>query len=266
MRNIKLILAFLLIQGVTLRVGGVEIEVGNRLIDLPLPDGFVELTPNMPPHYESMRLFVAPSNLLYLTLIPANNAEALLRGEFVNFDRYINVESNKGVSNDSVSSTQFAQLRSERNQMVDTYNDLIDDQWPGIIDHANATLSEDFDVSIAMELGGFVPLPVHLDTDIAIAHSIFATANGAVDGESVSIVVVATILTLHVKDKVLHLHVNGREADLDWTRETAASWAADIVAANTSTNFNIEKGIQVALVGGVIALFVVFLNRRRRKE
>ena len=57
MRSIKLILAFLLIQGVTLRVGAVEIEVGSRLINLPLPDGFVDLTPNMSPYYEFTRAF-----------------------------------------------------------------------------------------------------------------------------------------------------------------------------------------------------------------
>ncbi|MGB5164979.1 MAG: hypothetical protein WBN61_06970, partial [Woeseiaceae bacterium] len=95
-------------------------------------------------------------------------------------------------------------------------------------------------------------------------------------------VLAATTLFLHVKDKVLFLYVYGSKSELDWTREAAAMWATDIVAANPmsadekravdksdsfSVNWNqvLEKALIGALVGGVIG-FISFFFRKRKKK
>ena len=107
MYNLKLIFVLLLLHGVSLNASAVEVKVGDRLISVPLPDGFVELAPQMSPYYETMRAYIAPNNVRYLTLITEDKAEALLRGEDVELGRYINVESEKGISATSISSGQF---------------------------------------------------------------------------------------------------------------------------------------------------------------
>lgn len=281
--NLKLIIAFLLIQGVSLSAGAVEVKVGDRLINVPLPDGFVELTPKMSPYYETMRAYIAPSNVRYLTLITEDRAEALLRGEYVELDRYMNVESEKGISATSVSSGQFTELRSIfRNQINDMYAN-VEKQLPEIVAEGNKTVSAEFAADIAVELGGLVPLPIHLDTDNAIANSMFMTVGATVDDEDVGTdVLAATMLFLHVKDKVIFLYVYGSKSELDWTRDAAATWAADIVAANPlstdekravdkSDSFGgnwsrvLEKALIGALVGGVIG-FASFFFRKRKKE
>ena len=283
MRNMKLIFAFLLILGASLQVGAVEVQVGDRPINIPLPDGFVELTPQMSPYYETMQAYVAPSNVRYLTLITANKAEALLRGEDVELDRYINVESERGISTSSISSTQFVEFRDFLRDQLDDLYAKVDEQLPGIVDKGNTIVSEKFDAEIAVELGGMVPLPIHLDTNDAIANSLFMTVGATVDGETVgNSVLAATTLFMHVKDKVLFLYVYGAESDLDWTREVAASWAADIIAANPLSTEEkraveqsdplgidwskvLEKALIGALAGGVIGFFATVL-RRRKKE
>jgi hypothetical protein len=111
MRNTKLVLAVTLLQGLGLDVRALEIEVGDRPINLPLPDGFVELTPAMSPYYETMRAYIGPNNLRYATLITANDAEALLRGQDIELERYINVESENGISATSVSSAQLSRRK-----------------------------------------------------------------------------------------------------------------------------------------------------------
>jgi hypothetical protein len=281
--NLKLIFAFLLIQGVSSNAGAVDVEVGDRLINVPLPDGFVELTPMMSPYYQTMRAYIAPSNIRYLTLITEDKAEALLRGEDVELDRYINVESEKGISATSVSFGQFTEFRSIfRNQIDDMYAN-VEKRLPEIVNEGNSTVSAEFSADIAVELGGMVPLPIHLDTDNVIANSMFMTVSATVDDEGVGTdVVAATTLFLHVKDKVIFLYVYGSESELDWTREAAAMWAMDIVAANPlstdekravdkSDSFGInwsqviEKALIGALLGGVIG-FVSFFFRRRKKE
>src|SRR5690606_9824378 len=125
--------------------------------------------------------------------------------------------------------------------------------------------------------------PIHLDTDNAMANSMFMTVKGTVDGENIGAdVVSATTLFLHVKDKVLFLYVYGRESELEWTREAAERWATDILAANPlsaaeqraverSDSIGIdwsqvlEKALIGALVGGAIGL-ISFQFRKRQKQ
>lgn len=283
MRNTRLVLAVILLQGIGLDVSALEIEVGHRPINLPLPDGFVELTPAMSPYYEAMRAYIGPNNLRYATLITTNDAEALLRGEDIEIQRYINVESEKGISAISVSSAQFADFRSILRDQIDDMYANAEEQLPELISKGNHELSEEFDADLAVEFGGLVPLPIHLDTDNAMANSMFMTVGGTVDGENIGAeVVAATTLFLHVKDKVLFLYVYGQESEIEWTRETAERWATDIVAANPlsaaeqraverSDSIGIdwsqvlEKTLIGAFVGGAIGLFS-FLFRKRQKK
>lgn len=283
MRNTKLVLTFILLQGLGLDVRALEIEVGDRPVNLPLPDGFVELTPAMSPYYETMRAYIGPNNLRYATLITANDAEALLRGEDIDLERYINVESEKGISATSVSSAQFADFRGILRSQIDDMYANVEEQLPELVTNGNHELSEEFDADIALELGGLVPLPIHLDTDNAMANSMFMTVGATVDGENIGAdVVAATSLFLHVKDKVLFLYVYGQESELEWTREAAERWATDILAANPlsaaeqraverSDSISIdwsqvlEKALIGALVGGAIGLFS-FLFRKRQKQ
>jgi hypothetical protein len=222
MRNTKLVLAVTLLQGLGLDVRALEIEVGDRPINLPLPDGFVELTPAMSPYYETMRAYIGPNNLRYATLITANDAEALLRGQDIELERYINVESENGISATSVSSAQFTDFRSILQSQIDNMYATVEKQLPELVSKGNHELSEEFDADLAVELGGLVPLPIHLDTDNAMANSMFMTVGATIDGKDVDAdIVAATTLFLHVKDKVLFLYVYGQESELEWTREAA---------------------------------------------
>ena len=40
----------------------VEIEAGGRTIEIPIPEGYAELTPEMSPMYELMYSYVVPTN------------------------------------------------------------------------------------------------------------------------------------------------------------------------------------------------------------
>jgi hypothetical protein len=279
----KVMLAFFCVQVLALTASAAEVKVGDRLIKVPSPEGFVELTPKMSPYYETMRAYVAPNNVRYLTLITKEKADALLRGEDIELHRYINVESEKGISTSSVSSSQFTQLRNIlRNQIDDMYAN-VQKHLPEIVDEGNKAISAEFAADMALELGGLVTLPIHLDTNNTIANSMYMTVGATVDGEHVGTNVLAvTTLFLHVKDKVLFLYVYGSESELDWTRDTAATWAADIVAANPLSDEEkravdksdsisvdwsqvLEKALIGALVGGLVG-FVSLYFRKRKKE
>ncbi len=226
-------LIILLLGFFCLQAGAADIVVGERTISVPLPDGYVELTPDMSPYYESMWAYVAASNHRYLTLIHESTAAAILRGDAVEVGRYMNIEAEKSISRMSISAAQFGEFQDIiRNQLFEL-TARVQEHLPEITSAGNAALSEQFDADLAVDLGGVVPLPVHHDTDNAIASSMYMTVSATVNGEDMgSEILSATMLSLHVGDKVLFLYVYGPQSDLLWTRETANAWADSIVAGN----------------------------------
>ena len=276
-------LAVFFLAGIGVNAEAVEIDVGNRQVSVPLPDGYVELTPEMSPYHETMEAYIAPSNIRFLSLIRTSDAEAILRGEVADLSRYMNIESEKGITAASVSSDTYDELRHVLRTQMDDLVARANEQLPGIIEEGNATVSEAFDADVAVDLGGMVPLPIHLDTTNSMAYSMYLTVGVSTNGEETSNdVIAATMLALHVKDKVLFLYIYGSESDLDWTREFASVWAAEIVAANPmsvevkqaverpgSRGINwdqvLEKAAVGALIGGVIGILGFLLGRRKKE-
>ena len=211
-----------------------EIVVDQRKLSIPAPAGFVELTPAMSPYYDAMWAYVAASNTRYLTLIEEAAADAMLRGEDVDVGRYLNIETQTAISRMSITTAQFGEYRDVMRDQLFNMIEQVQNQFPEITDAGNTSLSEKYDAELAVQLGGMVPLPIHLDTDNAIASSMYMTVGATVDGEDMgSDVLAATMLSLHVKDKVLFVYAFGPEKDLEWTRAAASTWATRIVAANS---------------------------------
>lgn len=221
--------------GLSLVANAAEIQIGEQQVSIPLPDGFVELTSDMSPYYESLGAYINPGNTRFLTLIKAEDAEAINSGELIELGPYINVETQKSIHNLTVTPAQFETLRSTmRTQIASAYTKA-KKAMPSIIADGNSSLSEQFDLEVAVRLGGVVPLPVHFDDETTIAHSILMTVHSSVEGEGVvESVVAATTTVLFVKNKILFLYTYGNETELNWTREASQQWAQSILRVNST--------------------------------
>ena len=58
----------LALAGLACNANAASIDLGGRQIEIPIPDGFVELTPDMAPYYDTMSAYVGPNNVRFLTL------------------------------------------------------------------------------------------------------------------------------------------------------------------------------------------------------
>ena len=260
----------------------VEITVGERRIDVPLPEGFVVLTPEMSPYYESLNAYVGPNNVRFLTLIRQEEADAIGRDEDVEIVRYINIESERSATNASVTSAQFAELRQVIKGQLDELYAQAEEQLPQLVGSGNEAASEAMNADVNVQVGGLRPLPVHIDRADAISNSMYANVGGLVNGEDLgSSTIAATTQIQHVKDKILFFYIYADQEDLEWTRETADALASAVVAQNPlapaereadensgSSGFNWDSVRKNALIGGIIGGVVGLLSylRRRRQE
>jgi len=264
----------LLLAGLNFSASATSIDVGGRQIDVPVPDGFVELTPAIPSLYDAMTARVGP-NIRFITFIRAADAEAMLRGGPIEFERYLTVAVDKNLDGKSISTDNFKELReqhaSQLEQAIATTGEDRDNVLGDTLDKLGIPHRGDIEVFV----NPVVPLPIHLDTTDRFAYSGHLNVETSVASEpSRHNTYTSTTLVLHVLDRFLILHVYGSDSDLDWTRTQASRLADAIVAANPIFGgiSNWEKSVESSLIGavsaGVLALlaFLFWKNKRRDKD
>ena len=233
-RSVSKCFPALLLLGLSV-AGAEEIDVGGQRIEIPTPAGYTNLLPAHSPYYETSKAFEAPGNIRYIALLPQETAKILEGGGSATYRRYMNVETARNISARNITAVQFEELRDVLRNQLNEMMANVEEALPGIIDKANADISEEFDADLELSVGDLVPLPVHHDSANAIAYTMYMTVASSADGVAEEIEVSsATMLTLLVNERVLFLYVYGSEGDVEWTRATAADWADAILTANAS--------------------------------
>lgn len=276
------LLAVLFWAGLSAGAFAEDIDVGGRPISIPFPDGFVELTPEMGPYYETMAAYTMPTNVRFFTLVPTATAETLSSGEYVDLPRFFNIESERAMMDRSVSTSDFAELRAYLSSQLEQLFVTVEDTIGEVVDQGNAALSESYGAEVEVDVGKTVPLSIHTNTEDKLAFTSRTVVAGSFDGvSSEPDTVITTSLILHVQDKVLFLYVYGGADDIEWTRQQAAAWGDAILAANPMSSevqtardeanafgFDWNSVLRSAAIGAVVAGLIAFLSslfRRRRK-
>ncbi|MEM1264196.1 MAG: hypothetical protein AAGH76_17485 [Pseudomonadota bacterium] len=214
-----------------------EITVGKQTIKLPVPDGYVELTPAMSPYYESMQAYQSPTNERHAIFIPEDRAEAVLNGVFLELPTYMVVESTKSIQNRLLTKAEFKQLRQILRRDIDALLDEVQEEVTDVLSKGDEALSDELDADISVQRGVIRALPVHRETESMAAFSLLTPVSVAVDeGAPEDLVIASTTIATHVRAKVLYLVVYGLEEDLEWTRGAAADWAKAVIAANSGAD------------------------------
>lgn len=251
-----------------------EINVGGQRIEIPSPQGYTNLLPTMAPYYETMQAYVAPSNIRYVTLINDAAAAKLAAGEFAELTRYMTIETEKSISNRAVSATMFDELRNVLGAQLDDVMTKVNELLPEIIDKGNAELSDSLNQEVNLAVGELVPLPGLISSDNVAGYSMYmSVAAGVGSDASDAQVVSATMLAVHVKERILFLYVYGQEPDVEWTRTAVSRWADQILAANpvasdaepasaveASGEFEWARLIRVTIIGAVIGGLIVLIG------
>ncbi len=271
----------------------VEIDVSGRAIEIPLPPGYSELTPEMSPVYEAMYSYVVPSNERYMIILPTEITESILRGEDAVYERYMVIESERQTARQTFSTQTFAEFRGILRDQLDEIFESVRQELPEIASDASQSVSEAIGEDLELSIGEIVPLAVHLETENAMAYSQYVNYGAAVGGEDMgNTVVAATTAFVHVREKILFVYVYGAEGDLEWTREFTSNWLAQIFEANAepvsvATTYDadetnrpeasperrgmdwgkvLERGLIGALIGAVVGIFAMLRSRRRKDQ
>lgn len=213
-------------QALTIKVGGVDIEI-------PKPKSFSLVIPEMKELYEFEKLFIAPTNVSFATFIPDSDVGTALMNEVPESERTFGVETVIKMVDMSINNTSFESLRKG----IKTINDEIlrKVKEKTSFNELNSNLKDELELDLNISINEIIPLDVHFENERALSYSAFMK-NGFdnEDGTTGSYISIITITVIHIKSKVLILFVDGAYDDLEWTREASTIWVKEIIKANSS--------------------------------
>jgi hypothetical protein len=245
-------------------------QVGGRGLEIPGPEGYVEVTPEMPGLYGATRSIVDPDKEILAYYIPAEMAERARSDEAPRLEKYfvLKVQGN----------TQFVTLDSggfeglvagvrSTNQMV--------------AEEMKSELGDSFDPAAVVALKGVALLPPHQATEDIFAYSMLINT-APPGGKGNKQVMSATTSYANVGGKVLLFYAFGPEKDLVWTQTETAKWTDSVLEINPKPPAGpprenggrmdsgeddgavLKSGLIGAAAGGIL-VFLLFLVKNRKK-
>lgn len=264
MRAIAFVLLMLLLRSSLANT----ISVGDTTLDIPSPDGFVAVTPQMEPVYSLLQRFVAPINIEFVSFVSAEDAALALRNEIPGLSRRFSVQTARSLQQQRVTSANFAELKA----LIKSQNQQIAEQTRTAINEAmgeiNDDLAEQYDVDLALSISQIVPMPVHEESERSLAYSAYVkTSVNDEAGNAVPIVTTMTLSFIHVRARVLFLYSYAEESGLEWSQVASGRWSNAIVNANPLTaQSSIDENLPAAPAGidwrqvGITAIAGAFIG------
>ncbi|MEP4077071.1 hypothetical protein [Haloferula sp.] len=234
------------------------VDVGGRTLEIPAPEGFVELTEDMSALYAATKKIVDSDNDTLAYYIPSEMADAAKAGEFVPAVKYFVLKAQGNTKFVTMGNSEFASLAAgvkSANQMV--------------TDELKMVLGDSFDPAAVVELKGIAVLPPHRETETTLANSMLIRQT-ALGGKGEGQVMSATKTYANIGGKVMLLAAYGAEQDSEWTRTAVGAWTDAVLAGNPnppvgdSSGGSLKEeadgvGFKSAVIGAIVGALVVFV-------
>lgn len=183
------------------------IVVGGTSFDIPAPEGYALVTPEMTAVQEALAPSVAEQYTGFAWFIPAEGVADALAGEVPSLRRRFSVQTLKGFDDRPMSNMEFW-----------TFKFAFGAASSGERDKArkpqNGEEGEDFQM-----------LKSHDESRDSVAYStVYHYMDEEESGAKTRHGVTSTVMMIHLKDKLLMLTAHGGQDDLEWTRAAIKSW------------------------------------------
>jgi hypothetical protein len=262
-----------------------SLHVGGVTIEAPSLPGFNEISKISPDVVALAQAMIPATKRLLGVYLSDRDYEKLVNGESPEFDRYIFIQVHRELENKNLSRADFREISTQLKAQQDTILDDVKEDVGKIIDNASNQISEDYDVSLDMELGDQKSLGVFLDQPNAVAFTSLVKYQGSLEGESFDYVMAGSTMLMKVKRRLLYVYVYSQydaQADVDWVESRTTELANLLLTANhgsaesddgfgdsflSAIKFGsvVNSSIIGAIVGGFVALmFVLFGGSKRR--
>jgi hypothetical protein len=223
----------LLIGAPLAALGATTVSVGGVLLQIPEPDGYVAVTPQMSETSRVLAQFVPPTNVELVAFIPKDEAPIAARGELPDTARYFIVEIARSIIYREASSSDFAEVKNNVSDTIQETARRVEQQFPDLMKSVNNSITKKYGVDFGGATVSAVPLPIHTDSSNTFAYSMFVKYKlKAGHGHAPSNAMVVTTTFVNIRGKILFLYCYSRSGNLVWSRSASKDWAKAVIDAN----------------------------------
>lgn len=218
---------------------GVEVNVGGTTIILPAPKGFTNVTDPYSDTYGWFLDITPETNTLQAVFIPHKNAASLLKGEEVELQRYMMIQTFKNLETSAFTLNDFSEYRKSIREAQEKAKILSHDRMEELLEESNKRLNKRYESHISLSIGEPISLGVVREDVNSITASYLTKVNTSIDDQNTERVMAGTMVNLLVKGKLFYLYIFSRyeeEGDLTWTQEAAHRWTNQVISSNSSSN------------------------------
>lgn len=215
----------------------VVVEVGDTLIEVPVPKGFRDLRGGASADsYELLSSnLAAPGNRLLAIFITDDDYQRLTDGLELKFARSANLQVLAEGENEFISAQQFvasaAELASQQDALVGKVSALLAEHMPKVSDF----LEDEAGVAVAAQITDLVPLGIFFDRVNAMGFAHLFRTQFTIDNQSTDEMMVNAASFMRVRNKLIYGNIGGvynSATDLEWAKQMAESWTLQILSAN----------------------------------
>lgn len=225
-----------IVGGLLVLIGSASAEtftVGQKVIEVPSPKGFAQVTPQMGAVYRLMSLQMSdPVNDSLAYYISESGVPVAMTGGMPPLERYCILKVSKKLKDMAVGSREFAKFKNIIKRQNKQLLKSIEAKMPNLMDKICKGISKEVDVAFSLESFQMIPLDPHYETDNAIAYSMYINYEVSAEGSKKDFIISATTTTVNMAGKILFLHCYGPREELEWTRSASKAWAEMVMESN----------------------------------
>ena len=227
MHIFRLVFIFLVAVG---EVSAAPVDLGSSRIEMPVPQGYVEVTPQMAGLWQFMQAAQGDNHILAFFIGEREKANAL-EGKPLNLERNINIQTRRKFEGATVTRDLFEQVKSQLKAMAASKQ--MDAIQARELERLNGNLEKAANFNPKFAQLENVTLPPHVDLPDQYGYSEISVEQATLpDGTVKRGRVTSTVMTVLVKGKLLSCYVTGGPDDLEWTRSAAKEWSDALLSAN----------------------------------
>ena len=192
--------------------------VSGKKLNIPAPDGFTRVTPEMDAIYRLGQQMVDPANDMLAIYIQTTDVPAAMSDNLELLERYFILKVNKKLKNKTLGSKDFAEIKDVTKKKSDEIMAKVTKMMPGMMDEVNQNVSKEFDINFALSVSQLVPLEPHYITNDIYAYAMYISMGVSAGGENESMTMPVGLAMVNVSGKLFNLYSYGDKNDIEWAQ------------------------------------------------
>lgn len=250
-------------------------DIAGRQVTVPVPPGFVRVTPEMDAVHRLSQQMADPMNDLLAYYIAEADVPVAKKGEIPALDKTFMLKVNKQLKAMNMDRRDFVEFTTAMKKQNEEIMAQVKSQMPEVFDKISQGISKEFNTPIDLKATQMIPLDPHFESDHALASSMYVNYGMTAEGAREQFVVAATSTFLNASGKLLFCYCYAPKEELEWTRSASKDWSESIYQANAppsaragggALNWDSVHGLIGGLLGaGAVIALIYVLNHRKKK-